>query len=137
MCRPHKPIDWEKVDQFLQAGCFGNEIAEVFHMHPHTFYDRVHAQYGMTFTEYSCLKKGDGDALLRHAQLNKALSGDNTMMVWLGKNRLEQRDEPKQASITQEVINNHIALMALITQAQMNSGIVVKENSPCDESSNP
>lgn len=39
-------------------------------------------------------KKGSGMGLmrLREAQLQKALSGDSTMLIWLGKQLLGQRD---------------------------------------------
>ena len=92
MSRPQAPIDWKKVDELLIAGCLGTEIAAYFSMHPNTFYDRVQLEFGIGFTEYSQQKRSKGDALLRARQYAKALSGDNTMMVWLGKNRLNQRD---------------------------------------------
>ena len=40
-------------------------------------------------------KKGKGQALmkLREAQLQKALSGDSTMLIWLGKQLLGQTDK--------------------------------------------
>lgn len=92
MSRPEKPIDWAKVDQLLIAGCLGTEIAAHFDMHSHTFYDRVMGQYGVTFTDYCAEKRSKGDSLLRAKQYEKALQGDNVMLVWLGKVRLKQRE---------------------------------------------
>lgn len=90
--RPEKPIDWDKVDQLLLAGCLGTEIAPHFNMHPTTFYDRVQIKYGMTFTLYSCQKHQEGDSLLRAAQYKNAMKGNTTMQIWLGKNRLKQKE---------------------------------------------
>lgn len=92
MSRPEKPIDWKLVDQLLMADCKGTEIAPHFDMHVNTFYDKVAEHYKMSFTEYSCLKRRQGDALLRAKQYEKALAKDNTMMIWLGKNRLGQKE---------------------------------------------
>lgn len=97
MSRPHIPIDWKKVDEFLMAHCFGTEIAAYFGMHEDTFYRRVEEQYGMGFTEYCQLKRGSGKLMLRARQYAKAMTGDNTMLVWLGKNLLDQREPETKA----------------------------------------
>lgn len=57
MSRPEKPIDWDKVDKLLLAGCHGTEIAPHFNMHPDTFYNRMKERYNLGFTEYSTIKK--------------------------------------------------------------------------------
>lgn len=92
MSRPEKPIDWNLVDNLLMANCHGTEIAAHFDMHPKTFYAKVEDKFKMTFTEYSLEKKQKGDSILRAKQYEKAVKGDNVMLVWLGKNRLGQKD---------------------------------------------
>lgn len=92
MARPEKPIDWIKVDEFLIAGCKGTEIAPHFDIHVNNFYEKVKDKYGVGFTEYCALKREQGDSLLKAKQFEKAMKGDNVMLVWLGKNRLKQRD---------------------------------------------
>jgi len=93
MPRPEKPIDWERVDELLECGCLGNEIAAHYNMHPNTFYDRVVSKYNMSFTDYQAEKKYKGDSLIREAQFKKALKKlDNTMLIWLGKQRLGQKE---------------------------------------------
>lgn len=99
MSRPEKPLDWAKVDQLLMAGCKGTQIAPHFDMHPETFYDKVKEKYGIGFTEYCAIKREHGDSLLHAKQFEKALKGDNAMLIWLGKQRLgqrEQREDPNQ-----------------------------------------
>lgn len=94
MSRPEKAIDWAKVDNLLMAGCIGTQIAPHFDMHPETFYRRIEEKYGVGFTEYSALKKQQGNSLLLAKQLERAVSGkgDNTMLIWLGKQRLGQKE---------------------------------------------
>jgi len=94
MARPEKPIDWKKVDQLLLAGCIGTEIAPHFDMHPVTFYERCQREHGLNFTAYSSLKRCQGDSLLKEKQFEKAMSGDNTLLIWLGKTRLKQTENP-------------------------------------------
>ena len=96
MSRPNKSIDWSMVDKLLQAHCLGTEIAANFDMHPETFYDRVKKEFGIGFTEYSTQKKNKGKNNLRLAQFKTALGGNTSMQIWLGKNWLAQRDEPKE-----------------------------------------
>lgn len=101
MSRPEKEIDWKKVDDLLTAGCLGTEIAGYFDMHPNTFYGKVEDKYKMSFTSYSQEKKAKGESILRAHQYAKALGitekGDNTLLIWLGKQRLNQRDHREES----------------------------------------
>ncbi|RPH73871.1 hypothetical protein EHM76_04750, partial [bacterium] len=103
MSRPEIPIDWKIVDELLACGCPGTEVAAVLGMHNETFYDRVQKKFGIGFTEYSSKKKATGEALIRKAQYDKALGlskkGDNTLLIWLGKQRLNQKE-----NVTDEVV---------------------------------
>ncbi len=110
--RPCKPIDWKLVDTLLMSGCTGTEIATHFDMNKHTFYLRVEKEYGMTFTDYSSEKKQKGESLLRHKQFEVALKGDKTMLVWLGKNRLGQKETEERNTIAP----NDVYLTAIIAE---------------------
>lgn len=103
MSRPEKPINWQRVDELLEAGCLGTEIAACFDVHPITFYERVTKRYGTSFTNYAAEKKACGDTLLREAQFKKATKKlDNGMLVWLGKQRLHQRENVIDNEATEE-----------------------------------
>lgn len=87
------PIDWQRANYLLQAGCTGVEIAAHFGMHPETFYDRVKQKFGIAFSEYAAIKRSEGDMMLKEAQFDVAYKDkDKVMLVWLGKNRLGQKD---------------------------------------------
>lgn len=120
MSRPEKEIDWKLVDSLLIAGCFGTEIAPHFDMHVKTFYSRVEDKFGVTFTEYSAEKKFKGESLLRKVQYDKAIKGDNTMLIWLGKNRLKQREKD---ILTQEEVENVADAVCRIQEENRNRSI--------------
>ena len=96
MPRPKIKIDWKKAETLLEAGCTGVEIAAYFAMHPVTFYNRVEDAYKMSFTDLLQQKHRTGEAKLREAQQKLAYHKKNcSMLIWLGKQRLGQR-EPEQ-----------------------------------------
>lgn len=91
--RPCTTIDWKVVEQALQSHCSGPEIAAYLGIHPETLYDNVKRQYGLTFTDYSAKFKAKGKSLLRMTQFDEAIrKRDRGMLVWLGKQLLDQRD---------------------------------------------
>jgi len=118
------PIDWKKVDDLLLSGCTGTEVAAYLGCHPDTLYIRVEKEYGMAFSAYLAEKRSKGESLLRAHQYAKALGytekGDNTLLIWLGKQRLSQREpESINAALVAEAdIKRHEALMAQIVSLQ-------------------
>lgn len=118
MSRPEKEIDWDLVDRKLIAGCLGTEIAPFFDMHVNTFYDRVMLKYKMGFTAYCQQKRALGDSNIREVQYNKALEGDNTMLIWLGKNRLKQSEAPQEISVSPETLSGFNDLMGQLSSLQ-------------------
>ena len=118
MPRPELPIDWKWVDEHLEAGCLGTDIAAKFAMHPNTLYRRIEEEYGIGFTEYAQQKRSCGDNLLRKAQFDKALKKDNTMLVWLGKQRLEQKENPQSNQFSPEAVAQFESFMLQIKQLQ-------------------
>lgn len=118
MSRPEKNIDWHKVDQLLLADCMGTEIAPHFDMHPETFYRRVEEKYGMGFTQYCAEKKKSGDSILRAKQYEHALKGNITMLIFLGKVRLKQREED-----TKEIAPNESSLSDATALAKENHAL--------------
>ena len=96
--RPEVEIDWKKVDFLIEAGCNGSEIAAHIGVHHDTVYRRIQEEYGENFTDYASKKRQKGEANIRVVQYQKALKGDNHMLIWLGKNRLKQKDREEIAS---------------------------------------
>jgi hypothetical protein len=98
--RPAFDIDWDELDRWLEAWCDGTVIAEQFGIHEDTLYIAVREKYGVTFSEYKQKKRLSGNDKLRRVQHDQALDGDNAMLIWLGKNRLDQTDKKQ---VTQDI----------------------------------
>lgn len=108
MGRPPKTIDWNIVEKKMEAGCNGIEIAGSLHISDDTFYIRFKEEYGKSFQDCSGLFHNGGKANLKFRQYAKAMEGSSQMLVWLGKQWLNQKDReedkalsPNDASITQ------------------------------------
>jgi len=93
MARPKANIDWKIVDSLLEASCEGTEIAAYLGIDNDTLYKRCKLDNKMGFSEYLQQKKAKGDTLLKTKQFKVAMDGDKAMLIWLGKQRLNQRDK--------------------------------------------
>jgi len=89
-------IDWRRVSRYLQAQCNGVGIAGILGIDDKTLYRRCLEDNKITFAEFSATKKAEGRELLKAKQFDTAMSGDRTMLVWLGKQLLGQRDQVEQ-----------------------------------------
>ena len=93
MARPKTDIDWKTVNKLLEADCEGTEIAAYLGIVPDTFYKRCKEDNNIGFSDYLREKKARGNSLLKVKQFDAAMSGDKTMMIWLGKQRLGQKEK--------------------------------------------
>ena len=100
-------IDWEMIDRYCEAGCTGLEIAALLGIHRMTLYTRCKSDKGINFEQYRHSKRSKGDAYIRAAQYKQALQGDRKMLIWLGKNRLGQKD----CHTWQESFNGQLAIL--------------------------
>jgi len=90
--QPPVKIDWAIVEMLLVKGCTGREITGRLGLGRHTLFDAVQREKKMLFSEYAEQFYAKGNTLLREVQFDKALSGDNAMLIWLGKNRMKQNE---------------------------------------------
>jgi hypothetical protein len=102
-------------------------------MHPETFYDRVRLEKGICFTEYQLQRACEGESMIRETQFLKAIGktekGDNTMLIWLGKNRLKQVDKQPEEKATETIglIHNMITKLASTEGVNFKPRITQKE----------
>lgn len=119
--RPSAEIDWNTVDQLLEAGCSGAQVAGFLGISCSTMYERCKTDKGVQFSEYSTRFNTKGEALLAKAQYDKAIGktdvGDNTLLIWLGKTRLEQR-ETTEVSIAPDTIAAYSKIMNQVETMQ-------------------
>lgn len=86
-------LDWDKIGKLLEANCKTSDIAAQFGCNVQTIHRRCKSDLGISFVGFSQQKRSSGDNLLRAAQFSAAMNGNTTMQIWLGKQRLGQRDK--------------------------------------------
>lgn len=89
MGRPKKIIDPEQVRELARLGCTWDEIASVLNVARGTFSARMKEK------KYRDAYDGgiaEGNTSIRRAQFDAAVGGNSTMLIWVGKNRLNQTD---------------------------------------------
>lgn len=90
------PIDWARVRYLLQAGCSGLQISSSIGVCSDTLYTRCVDEQDMTWRQFSEKHLQIGNSVLLETQFDSAIkSKDRGMMIWLGKQRLGQREPDK------------------------------------------
>lgn len=85
---------FEQMDAMLEIQCTEKEIAAVLDVNHCTIMEACKRVHGVTFEEYAKEKRRPGNVSLRRAQWEKAVNdGNPTMLIWLGKQYLDQTDK--------------------------------------------
>jgi hypothetical protein len=92
--RPRIKIDWHIVNSLCEIWCTGEEIAHVLGCSYKTLNRACKHEFKQGFGEY--YKKGSlaGKTSLRRLQWKSAEKGSVSMLIWLGKQYLGQKDKP-------------------------------------------
>lgn len=108
MARPEIPIDWKTVDNLCKIQCTGEEIASVLNVSYDTLERRIKKEFNQSCADYIAEKRQGGKASLRRAQWKLATEdkGNATMLIWLGKQYLNQKDTPVDGDSTKPVTIN-------------------------------
>jgi hypothetical protein len=87
-------VDWKKVDKALEAGASGVQVAAMLGISFDTLSRRCKEDHSADFAEYLRQKKESGNLQLLTAQFEEAvIERDRGMLIWLGKQRLGQKDK--------------------------------------------
>ena len=108
MGRPKIKINWALVDNMCAILCTEEEIAGVLNISVDTLARRCKDEYDCTFAEYYKKNSASGKMSLRRMQYNRAMGtkddkgqfnndGSVTMLIWLGKQWLNQADKQEVA----------------------------------------
>ena len=98
MGRPIAVIDWEKVKAMCRIFCTESEIAAVLDVHIDTLLEACKREHNCTFPDFFKKFSEDGKASLRRAQYKRAMEGHPTMLIWLGKQYLGQKDQVEMST---------------------------------------
>lgn len=92
---------WELLDSLIIWSAHKEYIAEQLKISADTLEKRIKEKHDCTFTAYRDKQKEKIRINLSKKQYDVAMSGNPTMLIWLGKNELGQSDK-------QEINNNQM-----------------------------
>lgn len=93
--RPKKEIDQTKFEELCELQCSEKEICETFGVTDKTLSAWCKRTYNTkNFSDTFSQKRKIGFHKLRSKQYSIAMSGNTTMLIWLGRNWLGQTDKP-------------------------------------------
>jgi hypothetical protein len=95
-----KDIDADQVRKLAALGCTHEEIADVVGC--------SHDTISRRFKDEVEIGRRQGNASLRRKQFDLAMSGNVTMLIWLGKQRLGQAEKSQIETIGKESITVQI-----------------------------
>lgn len=123
---PHRPnviIDWNEVDKLLDIGCKGTDIADALGICSETLYLKTAKEKGVSFSAYYQRRRANYyKKNLRQAQYDAATKGSVPMLIWLGKQDLDQK-EP-EAVVSEQ---NKSALVEYLEKQKREAGSLNEE----------
>ncbi len=117
---PKKEVDWVRAAEMCSYQCTQAEIAADQGVSIDTLVRRCKEDHGCGFSAYFKEKRLAGFVSLRHKQYLMALAGDKTMLVWLGKQWLDQRDHKEPPPAVPQPGEKHTATL----QDDMTAGVL-------------
>ena len=91
--RPHKAIDEKILANLSQIGCTQEEIGSIVGISARTLQRR--------FADLLEVNKNKGKASLRKRMYEKAMKGNDKLLIWLSKNYLNMVDKVHTTSTTE------------------------------------
>ena len=91
--RTRRVVNPEDVYKLAALGCSDKEIA--------VWFDMAYETLRYNFSDIMANAREDLKQGLRHAQIKLALSGNATMLIWLGKQILAQQENPTNTEANQ------------------------------------
>jgi hypothetical protein len=102
MGRPPKEINQREFEALCEMQCTEEEICGVLGVTDKTLVSWTRRTYGLTFSEAIKRFSARTKKSLRRWQLESAKKGNATMLIWLGKQYLGQRDLPEDNVDTED-----------------------------------
>lgn len=109
MARPRKEINQETFEKLCGLQCTEDEICAWFDTTRKTVDAWCKRTYKARFSTVFDQKRGTGKISLRRKQFEVALSGNPTMLIWLGRNYLQQSETVEVRKPDDDPLNQLLA----------------------------
>jgi len=106
--RPRIEIDWDQLDKLCMLMATLVDIASWFDCSVDTIERIIKREHEITFAEYYKKKSARGRISLRRKQYEVAMAGNVSMLIWLGKQTLGQKDQQEIEGELKVTINKII-----------------------------
>lgn len=100
MGRPKVDIDLDKLKALMRLSPNQAETANFFECSLDTIERLIRKHFDCTFAEFRDKNAVHTRMGIKRKMIDKALSGDNTMLIWLSKNMLGMADKIEQLNKT-------------------------------------
>jgi len=113
-------LDMEQFEKLAVLQCTPHEIAVFFHTTIAQLDALIQSMYQKTLDEYVNEKAKLGNVKLRGEQFRQAMEGNTQMLIWLGKQQLQQvdRPQPEKIQILNLVAQTRDSILALEPEAK-------------------
>lgn len=101
--RPQIEIDKLEFEKLCEFQATKKDIANTFNVGEATIDRWCQRTYGMNFEDTFDRKRVKGLNSLRAKQYETAMKGNVSMMIWLGRNWLGQKDDPGKLAVNLEI----------------------------------
>lgn len=91
--RPKKEIDWDLFEKLCAIHCTLIEISDILGVSHDTLERACKKRFRKGFAYVSRQKAAKGKMSLRRKQYSMAMDGNVTLLIWLGKQWLGQKDK--------------------------------------------
>ncbi len=108
--RPPVVIDWNEFEKLCAFHCTQEEILLWFNLTDKTLTRHCKLHYKKSFSEIYKVKRVKGKVSLRRSQMQLANAGNPAMLIFLGKNYLDQSDRGKEEINDQETFNVEVTV---------------------------
>ena len=109
MARPRKELEditvdgWQLLESLIIWSAHAEYIADQLGVSEDTLSRRIKEKHGVSFAEYRNKQKEKIRINLAKKQYDVAMSGNPTLLIWLGKNELGQSDKNETALTVSEI----------------------------------
>ena len=104
--RPLIEIDQDIFEGLCEIQCTQSEISSVLKVSEDTILRWCKETYGETFAVSYKKHSEGGKSSLRKAQWHAALDGNPTMLIWMGKQVLGQKDQQRVENVKEVDLSN-------------------------------
>jgi hypothetical protein len=113
-----KEVDWKRVEKMAMCGCTCFATSQEVGIHEDTLHYKVKEKYGIVWSAFTAKYREKGAAHIKEKQYDKAIDGDNSMLIWVGKNLCGQSDNPQELALSANAIEQFKSIMLQVKTNQ-------------------